>query len=147
MIPKVALFKYGSQGYALPVESMEHILPAPQIYPLPQLNTMYAGVFLHAEHVVPLLRLERLFVPGGDVADASLAFVVLFLTEFGVLGIPATHVMSVVDRAAGQVESQSGKMKNKVPRAFVLEGQKFPLLDATALLAFLLGGGENYEEG
>jgi len=146
MIPKVALLAYGEQGYALPVESMEHILSSPRIHSLPLMHPMYGGAFLHNEHVVPLFRLHELLVPGSKKAPPELSFVVLFLTEFGVLGLPATHVQCVVDRAAGTVESVSNKKGSRAQRVFVLEGKKFPLLDATSLLACLLAGSGNNEE-
>lgn len=146
MIPKVALLAYGDQGFALPVESMEHILPSPRIHPLPQMHRLYDGVFLYDAHVVPLFRLHELLAPGSTQAPPDLAFVVLFLTEFGVLGLPATLVECVVDRAAGSIESASGKKGSRAQRVFVLDGKKFPLLDATSLLAFLLAGSGNNEE-
>lgn len=146
MIPKVALLSYGEQGYALPVESMEHILPSPRIFELPLLHRLFSGVFLHGEHVVPLFKLFELLKPKSGSAAPDLAFVVLFLTEFGTLGLPATHVQCVVDRAAGSIEPFSDKKGTPIQRAFVLDGKKFPLLDTTSLLAYLLSGSENKEE-
>jgi chemotaxis signal transduction protein len=146
MIPKVALLSYGDQGYALPVESMEHILPSPQVHVLPQMHRMFSGVFVHGEHVVPLFKLLSLLKPGKTNGSEDLAFVVLFLTEFGTLGLPASQVQCVVDRATGKVESLAENKGSRVQRAFVLDGKKFPLLDATSLLAFMLGGDENTEE-
>ena len=144
MIPKVALLSYAGQGYALPVESMEHILPSPRIFDLPCLHRQYSGVFLHGDEVVPLYRLFRLFAPGGQAEEPPLSFVVLFLTEFGILGLPATHVECVVDRAAGSVEAFTTKKNSPIRRAFVHDGKKFPLLDTTSLLACLLDDGENH---
>jgi len=146
MIPKVALLSYGEHGYALPVESMEHILPSPRIFSLPLLHQRFSGVFIHGQHVVPLFKLFQLLKPGAAHTPPPLAFVVLFLTEFGILGLPATHVQCVVDRAAGSIEPFSEKKGSRIQRAFVLDGKKFPLLDTTSLLAFLLDGSENNEE-
>ncbi|PLX99000.1 MAG: hypothetical protein C0624_13970 [Desulfuromonas sp.] len=146
MIPKVALLSYGESGYALPVESMEHILPSPQVFSLPLLQQQFSGVFLYEQHVVPLFKLFRLLKPGVSISPPPLAFVVLFLTEFGILGLPATQVQCVVDRAAGSIEPFSEKKGARIQRAFVLDGEKFPLLDTTSVLAYLLEGSENTEE-
>lgn len=146
MIPKVALLSYDDQGFALPVESMEHILPSPQVFDLPKLHGQFSGVFLHREEVVPLYKLFNLLKPNNDGNIPELAFVVLFLTEFGTIGLPATQVQCVVDRASGTVEPLSDKKGGRIQRAFVFNGKKFPLLDTTSLLACLLSGGENNEE-
>jgi len=145
MIPKVALLSYADQGYALPVESMEHILPSPRIFDLPRLHQQFSGVFLHKNELVPLYKLFNLFKP-GNTSLPELAFVVLFLTEFGIVGLPATQVQCVVDRASGAVEPFSEEKGHRIQRAFVLNGKKFPLLDTTTLLACLLSGNENTEE-
>ena len=146
MIPKVALLSYGQQGYALPVESMDHILTSPRVFSLPHLHQYFAGVFLYNDHVVPLFKLSQLLFKGKAEESAEVAYVVLFLTEFGTLGLPASHVECVVDRAAGKIENTKEDKGSRIQRAFVLDGKKFPLLDTTTLLAFLLSGSENKEE-
>ena len=95
MIPKVALLSYGEHGYALPVESMEHILSSPRIFALPCLHKQFSGVFLHEQYVVPLFKLFQLFKPGPGNTPPPLAFVVLYLTEFGFSGSGVTKFVLI----------------------------------------------------
>ena len=135
----MALFGYRGNEFALPVEAVEQIIPSPRVNLLPRLHARFLGVILHEGHVVPLLDLGQMFGLPEEQEGVSASFVVLIFTEFGTLGIPATQVRQIVDRAEGAMEgAKKNELSGRIQRVFVSDAQRYPLFDITALMAFLL---------
>ncbi|NIQ95084.1 MAG: chemotaxis protein CheW [Desulfuromonadales bacterium] len=138
-VSKTAIFRLKGDGYALPVQGVDHIVPTPRLYPLPLLDEIFLGVFIHDEDVVPLYNLYRfLGIEAEDFSDDS-PFTILFMTEFGKIGLPADEVLRIVDNSSGTIEKVSEDYGSIADRCFVCSGTRYPLLSERTLLADLIG--------
>lgn len=130
MNEKLALLELAGEVFALPVSGIEHIVPAPRLFPLPLMRAGFAGVFVDRNEVLPLLDLQHVWGLPRPVRDAT-RFVVVCASAAGPVGLPAGAVLGIVNRREGALE------EGDAGRAFVHGGQRYPLLDVEALLATL----------
>lgn len=138
-VSKTSIFRLKGDGYALPVQGVDHILQTPRLYPLPLLDEIFLGVFVLDEEIVPLYNLYRfLGVEAVDSRDSS-PFTILFMTEFGKIGLPADEVARIVDDSDGSIEKVSEDDGKIADRCFVYSGTRYPLLTERTLLAELTG--------
>jgi chemotaxis signal transduction protein len=136
---KTAIFRLKGDGYALPVQGVDHIVQTPGLFPLPLLDEVFLGVFILDEEVVPLYNLYRfLGLEADDFSDRS-PFTILFMTEFGKIGLPADEVLRIVDNSSGSIERVSDDYGAIADRCFVFSGTRYPLLSERTLLADLTG--------
>lgn len=138
-ITKVALFRLQGRAFALAVEKIDHILQGTQVYPLPLMGKGFCGVFVHGDDVVPFFDLWRHFSLAGDRRRRDSAFTVMYISEFGNIGLPADEVVRIVDNSAGAFEQTKDEEKKIVDRYFLFSGQRYSLVNEMMLLADLTG--------
>lgn len=135
MIAKIALFALADRVFALPVEGVRHIVSAPRIFSLPLLRKGLRGVFLYQGEVVPLLDLWGIFGKKAPIAEAGGQFTVVHSTESGLVGLPVSQVLSIVNPERGTLEYEAeGNQTTDLDRVFVCEGKRYPLLDIEKLV-------------
>lgn len=135
MTEKVVLFELQESGFALPVAAVEHIVPAPRVFPLPLLRAGFAGVFIDRDGVVPFLA-PRVF--GLPLRPAGLSrYALVCGSEAGPVGLPAAELLGIVNRQEGHVEAAAGGNAAGFDRVFVHGDRRYALLDVERLLTSL----------
>lgn len=136
-VSKTALFRLRGEGFALSVSGIDHIITTPRLFPLPLLDEFFSGVFVLQEEVVPFFNLYRfLGVEADDFSDSS-PFAVLFMTEFGRVGLPADEVLRIVDDTDGSFERVGSDPNAIAEHCFLHAEVRYPLLSEKTMLARL----------
>lgn len=135
MIAKMALFALADRVFALPVEGVRHIVYTPRIFPLPLLRKGIRGVFLHQGEVVPLLDLWQVLGQKAPTSGGGGQFTVVHSTELGLVGLPVSHVLTMVNPERGTLEEETdgNKVADPAP-VFICKGRRYPLLDIEKLV-------------
>ena len=138
MVAKVALFALADQLFALRVEGVRHIVSVPRIFSLPLLRKGLCGVFLYQGDVVPLLDLWDVLGLETPKDGARGQFSVVHSTESGLIGLPASRILSIVNSGQGIIENGAGGDRAAgMDRVFVVDGTRYPLLDMEKLVTSL----------
>ena len=140
---KTVVFRLKGDGFALPVQGIDHIVQTPRLFPLPLLDEKFRGVFIFDENVLPLYNLYRFLGVEADNFSDSSPFTILFMTEFGKIGLPADEVLRIVDNSSGSMEKVDKDYGAIADRCFVFAGTRYPLLSEATLLADLTGSRGN----
>ena len=136
MNAKISLLTLAGCRFALPAEATLHIMKTPQVFRLPLIPRDFGGVFWYMDELVPLFRLERLFVPEKNDFPHDLCYTVVCATEFGPIGLPAERVVKIVDVVRGRFEDHPPESGATFCRTdFVYDALPYPLLEFDRLLA------------
>ncbi len=136
MTPRLVLLRLGEKQFALPLESVWHILLTPRLFPLALIRPGFKGVFLHQGEVLPLLDLPGLLTAAGSGTDCP--YVMVCGTEFGLLGFPVDQILQIVERRLGTLaECEPETDCLAAENSFFYNGNTYPLLDIGASLATL----------
>lgn len=136
---RIAIFRLKGKGFALPLQGVDHIVQTPRLFPLPLLDKIFQGVFILDEDIFPSYNLYRfLGIEADDFCDSS-PFTVLFMTEFGKIGLPADEVLRIVENSSGSMEKTDREHGTIADYCFLFAGTRYPLLTERTLLADLTG--------
>lgn len=92
----VLVFRVGGERYAVPIESVDHVLEARGLCPLPGAPRHVLGAVLSRMRVVPVLDLRQLLgLEGGGMSDLTRVVVVGASEEF--FGLAAEEVEGRVE--------------------------------------------------
>ena len=138
-LTKVALFRLQGRAFALAVEKIDHILQGTQVYPLPMMGKGFSGVIVHDDDVVPFFDLWRYLSLCRDRQRCDSPFTVMYISEFGNIGLPADEVVRIVDSSAGAFEQVEDEEKKVADRYFLFSGEHYALVNEMMLLADLTG--------
>ena len=135
MTPRMALMRIGADRFALSLERVLHILPAPSVFPLPLIRAVFQGVFIYQGELVA--QLEPAALLGRSNGECPLT--VVYGTDLGLLGLPVDQILQIVELQMGTVEACEPTPSARFPvqNKFVYNGNEYPWLDVEALLQAL----------
>ena len=131
---EVGLFEWHQQPYALPFEGLRCVLGAPEAYPLPLMGMWFSGVIVDRERVVPCFDLGR-WLHDGNRGLPEKWFCAIYATEFGEIGIPATHVVGLMPEGSGirNLADDAARILGAA-EVFTAKGRDFPILDIEMMI-------------
>jgi chemotaxis signal transduction protein len=138
MMTKMVLLTLAGRKFSLSVEQILHVLPRPQLFPLVCLRQEISGVFLYDDEPIPMLELTKLPELNNGDAVADGAYVIVFQSEYGTIGIPVDSAVTIVNVEEGLFEDASlADEENQGFHVFNFQDTSYPLLDIDGMLARL----------
>ncbi len=131
---EVGLFEWYRQPFALPFDGLRCVLGTPASYPLPLIGMWFSGVVIEQGRIIPCFDLGR-WLHDGTCGFPETWFCAVYATEFGEIGIPATHVVGLMPKGSGakNAADDAGKMLG-ASEVFSAKGRDFPILDIEMMI-------------
>lgn len=132
MTEMVVLLRLGERCLALSALAVRHIAALERIFPLPLLPAGWLGIMPFQDEMVPLLNPPLAEAEGGAVQGTGYKYVVICSTEAGLVGLPVSEVLQVVNRSEGteiDADADSDLASAGVERYFVYRECRYGWLD------------------
>lgn len=135
---QVALFRLGNEPFAVAGGTVGRIAATPRLFRLPLLCPEIFGVFVRDDQPVYLLDLLRIYDFPSDLTLDMAENVLICRSEAGQIGLPATQLERIVAVEAGALEEAGRGDFSRMNYHFLLDDQKYQLVDVDALVSTLL---------
>ncbi|MDF1580453.1 MAG: chemotaxis protein CheW [Desulfuromonadales bacterium] len=135
---QVALFRLGSELFAVNGNVVAHIVVTPQIFQLPLMCPEIFGIFVRDEQPVYLFDLFKVYNLSFDLTLDMAEHVLICRSEAGQVGLPATVLERIVPVESGVLEKAAQVDFSQMQYEFIFDDQKYQLVDVDTLVAALL---------
>ncbi len=138
MMMKMLLLSMAGHKFSSSVEQIRHILAGSEIFPLVGLRNGINGIFLYEDEPIPIIDPEKLPSLNVQKVENDGAYLIVFQSEYGNVGLPVDAALTIVDAEDGSFENVAPTdTKPMGGQQFCYQDTSYPLLDIDEILAHL----------